>query len=230
METRLEQFVSDLAMKRRVLLLGGLAVVRHGLPRYTKDADIWLEPLKSPNAWAEQLADSLTRFPEVTLMRLFPQQTILPNELGAAIAADRVIRITGFEMPLDVFREPNELEQVTFDEAYSAAADFQGNFKILSAVDLLNSKENTGREQDRLDIGYLEAKIRDEWKAKLPSCDAIVATRLLSRYMDHVVLEAALDNPDPAVQCIGRRHLREFAECGDPYAIDAWIRRFGPLK
>lgn len=229
METKLDQFVAELARHHRVLLLGGLAVVRHGLPRYTKDADIWLEPLDSPAAWAALVSDSLSRFRDAKPMRLFPQRIIQTNELADAIESDRVIRVMGFEMPLDVFREPNELENVPFEEAYNAATDFLGNFKILSMVDLLNTKENTGREQDRLDIGFLESRIREELKVKLRSCDATTARATLSRYMDHVVLEAALENPDPAVQEMGLAHLRQFAEDGDPYAVDVWRKRIGPL-
>lgn len=44
----------DLAARHRVVLLGGLAVISHGHARPTYDADIWLDPKLSPDAWAEE--------------------------------------------------------------------------------------------------------------------------------------------------------------------------------
>ena len=53
MEERLSAnlFVRELARRHRVMLLGGLAVIAHGLERKTKDVDIWLEPLADAPAW-----------------------------------------------------------------------------------------------------------------------------------------------------------------------------------
>ena len=46
MATTVEKFLESLTENFRIILLGGLAVVAHGLPRTTKDADIWLEPVE----------------------------------------------------------------------------------------------------------------------------------------------------------------------------------------
>ena len=40
-----QEAVAFLAGKRRTVLLGGMAVILHGLSRNTKDYDIWLDPL-----------------------------------------------------------------------------------------------------------------------------------------------------------------------------------------
>lgn len=229
MGNRIDSFVSTLALKHRVLMLGGMAVVKHGLPRYTKDLDIWLEPLSSAQEWSQALLDALAAFPEAKVTRLFPPRPIDAAELPEAIKEDRVIRIIGFETPLDVFREPNELENCPFDQAYNHAEDFDGNFKLLSAVELMATKENTGRQHDAVDIQFLQGRVRETWTKELLTCDVGTAERLLSRYMDHSVLEAALANPNPHVHALGRAHLRQFAEEGDPFAIDSWNRLFGPL-
>ena len=48
----LDAFIRRLTGGHRVLLLGGLAVIAHGLARATKDADVWLDPLASAELWA----------------------------------------------------------------------------------------------------------------------------------------------------------------------------------
>lgn len=229
MGNRIDSFVTRLASQHRVLMLGGMAVIRHGLSRHTKDVDIWLEPLATPEAWVAVVAAALAEFQEAKPMRLFPQRVIPLDELATAICEDRVIRVAGLEMPLDIFREPNELEHLTFDGVYANADEFQANFKILSPVELIATKENTGRQHDLTDIYFLQSQVRARWQAQLKTCDLATARALLSRFMDRVVLEAALDNPDPDVQALGKVHLRQFAEEGDPFAIDLWTERFGPL-
>jgi hypothetical protein len=45
METPTDQFVRILTGSHRVMVLGGLAVIAHGLSRSTYDGDVWLEPM-----------------------------------------------------------------------------------------------------------------------------------------------------------------------------------------
>lgn len=40
-----EEFLTRLGDRSRVLLLGGLAVIAHGLSRTTEDADVWLDSM-----------------------------------------------------------------------------------------------------------------------------------------------------------------------------------------
>ena len=39
-----DRFIRQLAQAHRVLTLGGVAVIAHGLDRNTHDGDIWLDP------------------------------------------------------------------------------------------------------------------------------------------------------------------------------------------
>jgi hypothetical protein len=55
--------VHALSARHRVILLGGMAVIGHGLSRKTKDVDIWLEPMKTAAAWATALKECLGAFP-----------------------------------------------------------------------------------------------------------------------------------------------------------------------
>ena len=45
MDTPTDQFIRKLTQRHRVVVLGGLAVIAHGLSRSTYDGDIWLDPM-----------------------------------------------------------------------------------------------------------------------------------------------------------------------------------------
>ena len=53
MGTSTREFISALTERHRVIVIGGLAVIAHGFNRPTKDADVWLDPMETPEAWAE---------------------------------------------------------------------------------------------------------------------------------------------------------------------------------
>ena len=58
-----QEAVAFLATKRRIVLLGGMAMILHGLSRNTKDYDIWLDPLPDAQTWAAAIQRLLTREP-----------------------------------------------------------------------------------------------------------------------------------------------------------------------
>lgn len=99
-----------------MILHGGAAVIALGLSRTTKDADVWLDPLESCEAWANEVLATLGRFPQCTLSQLFPPDELRTDQLAEVIERDGVIRVTGLEKPLDIFREPNELEHLSFNQ------------------------------------------------------------------------------------------------------------------
>jgi hypothetical protein len=51
MQSTTDLFIGKIAADYRVILLGGLAVIAHGLSRSTMDADVWLEPMDSAGTW-----------------------------------------------------------------------------------------------------------------------------------------------------------------------------------
>jgi hypothetical protein len=60
-----QEAVAFLASKRRTVLLGGMAMILHGLSRNTKDYDIWLDPLPDAQTWAAAIQQLLTREPQL---------------------------------------------------------------------------------------------------------------------------------------------------------------------
>ena len=59
------KLIEKLAARNRVVLLGGLAVVSHGLSRPTYDADVWLDPELDSARWAEVVLELKNEFPEL---------------------------------------------------------------------------------------------------------------------------------------------------------------------
>ena len=218
----LDAFVRALTDGHRVLLLGGLAVIAHGLARATKDADVWLDPLASTEAWAGALFEAGRAFPKVRMARLpgwTPVETV--EEIAEAADETGIIRVLGLECPLDVFRRPNELEELDFDAVWSRATPKEDGVYLPDPTDLLVSKSDTGRDRDNADIQFLEAKLRTDLGARLKTATRAEAEAIFARYADHVVATKALENPDPAVQALAREILEGFAAQGDPFARDA---------
>jgi hypothetical protein len=224
MAATFQQFLARVATRQRVVLIGGLAVIAHGYSRPTKDGDAWLDPLDSPEAWAAALRATLAEFDGLSLWSLAERRTLDPIELSEAVAIDGVIRVAGLSADLDLFRKPNLLACEDFDPVWSRAAIWADEVRLIDAIDLILTKENTGREQDHQDIRFLEDCVRREFRARLAGATLAEARALFARYTDHVVCEAALTNPDPAVQALGREILRELAGQGDWFSREILAR------
>ncbi len=63
-------FIRELAARHRVILLGGMAMIAHGLTRQTEDFDIWLEPFSGAQEWAAMLLATTRIFAEAKLWSL----------------------------------------------------------------------------------------------------------------------------------------------------------------
>lgn len=219
--TALTSFIKELCSHHRVIVLGGLGVIGHGLARSTKDADIWLDPLASPQLWADALLDAVSKFSSLTLHGLPSWHLVKPEDLPTVIDEIGVVRINGLSCPLDIFRRPNNMEESDFETAFQyATPDEDGTF-LMSALDLIVTKEETGRDRDRSDILFLEAKVRRDMSAALLTATPEQADALFDRYIDHAVLTAALTNPHETVRARARALLKDLAASGDPFARDA---------
>jgi len=213
-----QEFIDQLTSRGRVILLGGLAVIAHGLSRSTKDADIWLEPFESPTDWSLIVQKTLKSFEAATPYDLRGRCKIKPTNIESVVGRDGVIRISGLDRPLDIFRVPHNLDVSDFDVIWDRAQRSAGKTRIPDEIDLLITKEETSRPQDAADISFLENKIRSRLSSTLTSCTIEEATQILERYADHATCEAALANPDPRVRELALPILEEFAESGDPFA------------
>lgn len=214
-----------LAEHHRVMVLGGLAVIGHGQSRSTYDSDLWLDPTLPLQDWCEAI-HGLSMVPgPVSVVCMGSWREIGPEEIAGVIQRDRVVRISGASQPIDIFREPNELDMGLFDEVWGRARPLGDGTRLPDAIDLLATKQMTGRDKDLADITFLERKAEADYLARLPGASASEALAMLARFLTPRVAEAALDHADASVSALGMRFLRELAGEGDPFAEEILRRR-----
>ncbi len=214
-----QTFIDRLTATHRVVILGGLAVIAHGYSRHTKDADIWLDPVSSADDWAAAVRGVCQEFKDTTIHRLPGWSEVAGSEIGMAVEETGMVRIHGLSCPLDIFRRPNEFKELEFDDVATRAFRNRDGTLLPSPLDLIQSKLDTGRDQDLKDIQHLESLVRADYKQRLPLATLEEAQELLGRYSEWQVLVAALENPSAEVRELAMTHLREFAAAGDPFSL-----------
>lgn len=218
MESPTNLFIRRLTHRHRVVVLGGLAVIAHGLSRSTYDGDIWLDPIANSREWAEFLEKTCHEAGNLTLHRLPGWVRVSGAALIEAVEETGMVRVLGLDCPLDVFRCPNEYEPGDFEGVCQRARRRSDGTLLPHPCDLIRSKLDTGRDKDRMDIFHLESVIRAEYRERLPRATAAEARDMLERYSDWEVLSVALEHPDEEIRQLAMSHLREFADEGDPFS------------
>ena len=79
------ELIRFLASTHRVVVLGGLAVISHGLSRVTHDADCWLEPNLSTELWCEAVKKILLKWPRLRMVSIGDWSELPANELAGYI-------------------------------------------------------------------------------------------------------------------------------------------------
>jgi hypothetical protein len=131
----------------RYLLVGAHAVGVHGLPRATRDIDIWVDP--SPGN-AELVWRVLARFGAPLA------------DLGIAIAdllqPDNVLQIGVPPNRIDLMTSLSGLPDFAsaWERRYAAVFESE-NVPVLGLADLLVNKEASGRDRDRADVRELRS-------------------------------------------------------------------------
>ena len=215
-----ESVTHELAAAHRVVLLGGLAVISHGLERMTYDADVWLDPMLDSDQWSAAVGTVLAAHPRLQVVEIGTWNPIGIQQLPAVIERDGVIRIMGAVHPLDLFRRPNELEVDEFNEVWDRAKPLDDGTRLPDLIDLLVTKQRTGRQKDMTDIMFLELKIEGEYLEELPAATETRAKEMLDRVLTPNVARAALAHPSFAIRKLGYGYLQELAGEGDPYAAE----------
>ncbi|MEI6035457.1 MAG: hypothetical protein WCS65_14400 [Verrucomicrobiae bacterium] len=72
-----DEIVRRLAASFRVVTLGGVAVITHGLSRNTHDLDVWLDPMESSNLWCSAVLSALVESPGLDVIDI---RSFLPVE------------------------------------------------------------------------------------------------------------------------------------------------------
>jgi len=200
--------------------LGGVAVITHGLSRNTHDLDVWLDPMEFPDLWCSAVLSALVESPGLKVVDIGSFSPVGKAEFPEVIEHDGVVRISGLDRPLDIFRRPNEMEVSGFDEVWNRATPQADGTRLPDVVDLLVTKQDTGRTKDTYDIQFLEGKAEEMYLERLPKARPDEALEMLSRFLNPKVAEAAARHADPQVREAGMEFLRELAAEGDPFARD----------
>lgn len=215
-----DQLIRQITARYRVLSLGGLAVISHGLSRNTHDADIWVEPMRSASEWASIIGPMIYSASGAQPVAIAVWNPIAESDLKSVVARDGVIRVNGLDRPLDIFREPNELPIEEFDAAWARAQPLKNGTRLPDEIDLLMTKQLTDRAKDALDIQFLEMKAESRYLVELPSASEEQAVQMLERFLTPKIAEAAMAHSSETVRQLGLRFLRELAEDGDPFAAE----------
>ncbi len=215
-----EDLVRQLALRFRIVTLGGVAVITHGLSRNTHDLDVWIDPMESPEAWCRALWPGIMTDSKVTIIDIGSFSPVEGGIFPEVISHDGVVRVSGLDRPLDIFRRPNEMEVSGFEEVWERASPQADGTRLPDVVDLLITKQDTGRPKDTYDIQFLEGKAEAMYLERLPKAAAGEALKMLDRFLNPKVAAAAAGHPDPVVREAGLGFLRELAEEGDPFARD----------
>jgi hypothetical protein len=231
-----QEAVAFLASKRRSVLLGGLAVILHGLSRNTKDYDIWLDPLPDVQSWAAPIQQLLTREPSLQARRISAfggWKPIIVGDVPVVGTEDRLIRIVGIERPIDVFYVPNELEAVDFEGVWERGIPIEHGLRLIEAIDLIVTKQLTDRPQDETDIRFLTSKIEAQYRERLKTCSEVEAVSMLDRFATpEIAAIAARESKEDSIRALGWRILYEMRENGDPFAAEfiREVKRESPAK
>ncbi len=215
---------AELAPKVRTLVLGGTAVILHGLNRFTKDLDLWTDPNPTAEAWAAPIEAILKLHPELSALYLddFTQQweKVAPGQIALAAANGRIVRLIGCDRPIDLFYQPNEVERDEFNQFWNRAIPLTDGTRLLDPIDLIITKQLTDRPHDQADINFLQAKIETELCRKLPHESYPYAIAQFERFRSANTAFSATSNPDPKVRELGLSVLRNLAAEGDPFASE----------
>jgi len=139
--------ILQLLLKNKVkfLVVGAYAMGVHGYPRATGDLDIWVEPsLENSHAVYHSLLEFGAPSKDIS-EKTFSEEGIVFQIGIAPRRIDIITKITG----------------VNFQTAYSEKEIVEvENLKapFLSKKNLIENKESTGREKDKLDVKYLRKK------------------------------------------------------------------------
>ncbi|NOY00980.1 MAG: hypothetical protein GXP30_14825 [Verrucomicrobia bacterium] len=146
------------------------------------------------------------------------------GELQDNISSVGMIRIMGLECPLDLFREPNGIAPDRFQEIWESGTPLADGTRLPSAVELLATKENTGRDRDSGDWSFLIAKSRREHGGLLAGAPTSEeAAQILNSFFDYEVCRLGLENPRSEVRELILSELTDLASEGDPFAKEIII-------
>jgi hypothetical protein len=169
--------------------------------------------------WLDVILEINQEFDGLSIHTLPGWQELEGDDLISNIQSVGMMRILGLECPLDIFRVPNGLSENDFQRIWTSGSVMNDGTHLPTAIELLATKENTGRSRDFGDWSFLISKAREEQGDALAKAEtAEQASSLLADYFDYEICKRGLKNPHPEVRNIILEELRILAADGDPFA------------
>ena len=219
MQRELVDFVTELTRETRVILLGELAVIGHGMDRGTKDADLWMEPMDSTEEWLDILNLVLDKFEGARIVTLPGWESLCGAALVENLEQVGMVRVGGLGVPLDLFRKPHGVGVEEFDEIWKRSRSLPDRIGLPHPLDLVRTKEDTNRDHDQTDHVYLMSLARrSQGEALAAARNQDEALALMDEFHDYAVLEHGLDNTLPEVRDVIWCEIKQLAADGDPFA------------
>lgn len=155
------------AMEVRYLVVGGMAVNLHGVPRMTADLDLMID--LSPLNIAK-LVDAFTTLGYSSKAPVDPKDLIDPKNRKKWQEEKHMVVFSFYQVSIPYHQVDIFLENpIDFEPAYQAAEIMSAeylNIPVISLEHLIQLKRLTGRKQDKADIEALEKvkRIKEEEK------------------------------------------------------------------
>lgn len=143
MEQDFKEFIASLnANKVQYLVVGGYAVAFHGVPRYTKDLDVWINPTEEN---AVRIISALNDF-GFSSLNIQVQDLVVP---------DQTIQFGYPPIRIDLL---TSIDGVKFSDCYPQKTVIEDCGLTIDVIDMENLKKNkkaSGRPQDIADLENL---------------------------------------------------------------------------
>jgi hypothetical protein len=108
------ELTASLARRHRVLMLGGLAVIGHGLSRSTYDSDVWLDPSLSVDEWCAAVRTMTEGRVRLDIVSMGNWASVSEQDFSGVILRDGVVRIIGLRPQLAVLPKGRLVEASYF--------------------------------------------------------------------------------------------------------------------
>lgn len=139
------------------VVVGGVAVVLHALPRFTKDLDIVYD---DSTGNLDRLASEL-RALRARLRGIDEELPFVPD--ARTLRQTQILTLETDEGGLNLLMAPVGAPAYAELRSRAAVFDIDGvSFRVASIEDLIAMKRAAGRPQDAVDVAALEIALRDE--------------------------------------------------------------------
>ena len=147
--------------KVRYLVIGGVATILYGNPRFTKDLDLWVDPAENNLKTLVHTFQSLKFIPRNPVKA----EEFISSETRARWKKEKGMLAFTFINPKNPFENIDLLFEgpASFARAYQKKKVFYSKrvpVPTISRADLIEMKRRAGRDQDLYDLEFLKASRR----------------------------------------------------------------------